>query len=174
MVILVICAVTCLCMIGGVLFLPKIRLGKVSLDTYWLVVLVGAIAVLLCSQTDVGEIAQAMVANTAVNPVKILALFLSMTILSIFLDELGFFSYLAGYALRHSHGGQRRLFFSLYITVAILTVFTSNDVIVLSFTPFICYFAKEAKIDPMPYLACEFVAANTWSTTLVIGNPTNI
>ena len=174
MVILVVCAVTCLCMIAGVLFLPKIRLGKVSLDTYWVVVLIGAVAVLLCKQTNVIEIAHAMVANTAVNPVKILTLFLSMTVLSIFLDELGFFRYLAGYALRQSHGGQKRLFFSLYITVAILTVFTSNDVIVLSFTPFICYFAKEAKIDPMPYLACEFVAANTWSTTLVIGNPTNI
>lgn len=161
-------------MIAGVLFLPKIRIGKVSLDTYWIVVLIGAAVVLLCGQADVKEIASAMIADTAVNPVKILVLFLSMTILSIFLDELGFFRYLAGYALRHSHGGQKRLFFSLYVTVALLTVFTSNDVIVLSFTPFICYFAKEAKIDPMPYLAAEFVAANTWSMALVIGNPTNI
>ena len=174
MTILIICAVTCLCMIVGVLFLPKIKLGKISLDTYWIVVLIGAAVVLLCGQADVKEIAHAMIANTAVNPVKILVLFLSMTILSVFLDELGFFRYLAGYALRHSHSGQRRLFFSLYVTVALLTVFTSNDVIVLSFTPFICYFAKEAKIDPMPYLAAEFVAANTWSMALVIGNPTNI
>ena len=174
MAILIICAITCLCMIGAVLFLPKIKFGRIRLDTYWIVVLIGAAVVLLCGQTDVKEIASAMIADTAVNPVKILVLFLSMTILSVFLDELGFFRYLAGYALRHSHGGQKRLFFSLYITVALLTVFTSNDVIVLSFTPFICYFAKEAKIDPMPYLAAEFVAANTWSMALVIGNPTNI
>ena len=174
MTVLIICAVTCLCMILGVLFLPKIRISKIHLDTYWIIVLIGAVVVLLCGQADVKEIASAMISNTAVNPVKILVLFLSMTILSVFLDELGFFRYLAGYALRHSHGGQRRLFFSLYITVALLTVFTSNDVIVLSFTPFICYFAKEAKIDPMPYLAAEFVAANTWSMALVIGNPTNI
>ena len=174
MAILIICAATCLCMICGVLFLPKIRIGRVSLDTYWVVVLIGAAVVLLCGQADVADIGNTMIADTAVNPIKILVLFLSMTVLSIFLDELGFFSYLAGYALRHSHGGQRRLFFSLYFTVALLTVFTSNDVIVLSFTPFICYFAKEAKIDPMPYLAAEFVAANTWSMALVIGNPTNI
>ena len=171
---LIISAATCLCMIVGVLFFPKIKLGKLSLGTYWVVVLIGAVIVLLCGQVDVAEIVGAMVANTAVNPVKILVLFLSMTVLSVFLDELGFFRFLAGYALRHSHGGQRRLFFSLYATVALLTVFTSNDVIVLSFTPFICYFAKEAKIDPMPYLAAEFVAANTWSMALVIGNPTNI
>ena len=174
MVILAICAATCILMILGVLLLPKIKLGKVRLDTYWLVTLLGAAIVLCCGQTDVAAIGKAMVADTAVNPLKILVLFLSMTILSVFLDELGFFSYLAGFALRHAHGGQKRLFFSLYITVAILTVFTSNDVIVLSFTPFICYFAKEAKVDPMPYLAAEFVAANTWSMALVIGNPTNI
>ena len=62
----------------------------------------------------------------------------------------------------------------LYVTVSILTVFTSNDIIILSFTPFICYFAKNAKISPMPFLAAEFVAANTWSMALIIGNPTNV
>ena len=174
MVILIICAVTCLCMILGVLFFPKIKIGRIGIDTYWIVVLIGAVAVLVSGQADVVAIGSAMIENTSVNPIKILVLFLSMTVLSVFLDELGFFSYFAGFALRHSHGGQKRLFFSLYFTVALLTVFTSNDIIVLSFTPFICYFAKEAKIDPMPYLAAEFVAANTWSMALVIGNPTNI
>ena len=174
MVILIICAVSCFLMILGVLFFPKIKIGKIGIDTYWVIVLVGAAVVLLCGQADVVRIGQAMIADTAVNPIKILVLFLSITVLSVFLDELGFFRYLAGFALRHSRGGQRRLFFSLYITVALLTVFTSNDVIVLSFTPFICHFAKEAEIDPMPYLAAEFVAANTWSMALIIGNPTNI
>ena len=174
MVILIICAVTCICMILGVLFLPQIRLGRIKLDSYWLVALVGAAVVLISGQADAKAIGSALIADTAVNPLKILVLFLSMTVLSVFLDELGFFRFLASFALRHSRGGQKRLFFSLYFTVALLTVFTSNDVIVLSFTPFICYFAKEARIDPMPYLAAEFVAANTWSMALVIGNPTNI
>jgi arsenical pump membrane protein len=44
----------------------------------------------------------------------------------------------------------------------------------LTFTPFICFFCKQAKIDPVPYLFAEFVAANTWSMALIIGNPTNI
>lgn len=161
-------------MILAVLFLPKLRIGKIKLDTYFLPVLLGAIIILCCGQTDASAIGKALIADTPVNPLKILALFLSMTILSVFLDELGFFGYLAALVLRHSRNGQKRLFFLLYIVVAILTVFTSNDVIVLSFTPFICYFAKDAKIDPMPYLAAEFVAANTWSMALVIGNPTNI
>ena len=97
-----------------------------------------------------------------------------MTVLSIFLDELGFFRYLASATLKKAGASQLKLFLLLYVTVSVLTVFTSNDIIILSFTPFICYFAKNAKISPMPYLAAEFVAANTWSMALIIGNPTNI
>ena len=171
---IIVCAATCLCMILGVLFFPKIRLGKLNIDSYWVIVLLGTVILLLCGQTDGKAIARTLIENTPVNPLKILVLFLCMTMLSVFLDGLGFFRALAGFALRHAHSGQKRLFFSLYGMVALLTVFTSNDIIVLSFTPFICYFASEAKIDPMPYLAAEFVAANTWSMALVIGNPTNI
>lgn len=58
--------------------------------------------------------------------------------------------------------------------MSFLTVFTSNDVVVLTFTPFICYFAKNAKINPIPFLVAEFVAANTWSMALIVGNPTNV
>jgi arsenical pump membrane protein len=58
--------------------------------------------------------------------------------------------------------------------VSILTIFTSNDIVILTFTPFICYFCKNAKINPLPYLIAEFAAANTYSMMLIIGNPTNI
>ncbi|MBR4420397.1 MAG: hypothetical protein IKT32_05900 [Clostridia bacterium] len=108
------------------------------------------------------------------NPIKILILFITMTVLSVFLDEIGFFSYLASRTLKLAKNSQKKLFVWLYVIVSILTVFTSNDIIVLTFTPFICYFAKNAKINPLPYLVTEFVAANTMSMTLIIGNPTNI
>ena len=119
-------------------------------------------------------IVESIFADTAVNPVKILVLFISMTILSVFLDEIGFFRYLANVTLKKSGTSQKKLFLLLYTTVSILTVFTSNDIIVLTFTPFICYFASNAKIKPLPYLVTVFVAANTWSMALIIGNPTNI
>lgn len=60
------------------------------------------------------------------------------------------------------------------IIIAILTIFTSNDIIILTFTPFICSFTKHAKIDPTPYLVSEFVSANAWSMFFYIDNPTNI
>ena len=167
-------AAACLLMILGVLYLPKLRIGRLSLDSYWVAPLLGAVLSLALGLAPLRAVGEALLSDSAVNPIKILVLFLSMTVLSVFLDEQGFFRYLAAAVLRRARGGQHRLFLILYVTVAVLTVFTSNDVIILSFTPFICYFAKNAGIDPMPYLAAEFVAANTWSMALVIGNPTNI
>jgi arsenical pump membrane protein len=167
-------AVTCLLMVLAVLFFPKLKLGKLSVSSYWAVTLAGAATLLLTGQVDFSTVSSALLADTAINPIKILVLFISMTILSIFLDELGFFRFLANFALKRAGKSQMKLFMLLYITVSVLTVFTSNDIIILSFTPFICYFAKNAKISPMPYLAAEFVAANTWSMALIIGNPTNV
>ena len=167
-------AVTCLLMVLAVLFFPKLKLGKLSVSSYWVVTSAGAATLLLTGQVDFSTVSSALLADTAINPIKILVLFISMTILSIFLDELGFFRFLANFALKRAGKSQMKLFMLLYITVSVLTVFTSNDIIILSFTPFICYFAKNAKISPMPYLAAEFVAANTWSMALIIGNPTNV
>ncbi len=161
-------------MILSILFFPKIKIGRISVDTYWIVTLIGAVILLACGEASLETVGNALISDTAINPVKILVLFLSMTVLSIFLDELGFFRYLAGVVLKRARTRQTKLFLYLYLTVSVLTVFTSNDVIILSFTPFICYFAKNAKINPTPYLAAEFVAANTWSMALIIGNPTNI
>lgn len=166
-------AITVAAMIISVLFFPKIKIGKKFIDSYWIITLIGAV-ILVIFKGDVNKIISALTADTSVNPIKILVIFISMTILSIFLDELGVFRFLAEASLKKAGKSQKKLFITLYLTVSVLTVFTSNDVIILSFTPFICYFARNAKIDPIPYLAAEFVAANTWSMALIIGNPTNI
>lgn len=171
---IIIVAITCLIMIFGVLFKPQIRLKKLTLDTYWVVVLLGALTIICFNFVDLKLLWAKLTDNSAINPIKILVLFISMTVLSIFLDEVGFFKYLANLTLKKAKSSQMKLFITLYVVVSILTVFTSNDIIVLTFTPFICYFAKNAKINPFPYLVSEFVAANTMSMTLIIGNPTNI
>lgn len=165
---------TCALMITSILFFPSIKLGKIKIDAYWIVALLGALAIFLFGVIDFDYFFKAVTKNTSVNPLKILVLFVSMTFLSIFLDEIGFFRYLANQTLRFSKGSQFRLFTTLYFSVSFLTVFTSNDIIVLTFTPFICYFCKNAEINPVPYLICEFVGANTLSMMLIIGNPTNI
>lgn len=174
MLALILCVATCLFMILALLFFPKIRFFGRSLSSYWVVALTGALLLLLFGCIGVESVLSAFLSDSAVNPLKILVLFISMTLLSVFLDEMGLFRYLAYRTLRRAGSDQGKLFLLLYAVVSILTVFTSNDVIVLSFTPFICYFAAAARIDPLPYLAAEFVAANTWSMMLEIGNPTNI
>lgn len=171
---IIIAAATCLMMILAVLFFPKFKIWRFSVSTYWVITLIGAVCLLVSGTVSPKSVGSALITDTAINPVKILILFISMTIMSIFLDELGFFSYLANWSLKHAGTSQTRLFILLYVTVSVLTVFTSNDIIILSFTPFVCYFAKNAHIDPTPYLAGEFIAANTWSMALIIGNPTNI
>lgn len=171
---ILIASLTCLIMILAILFFPRLKIGKYKLSTYWLIALTGAALMLAVHPGRLLPTLKALTADSAVNPLKILLLFLSMTFLSVFLDELGFFRRLAALTLKKAKASQTKLFLLLYLTVSLLTVFTSNDVIILSFTPFICYFAKNARISPLPYLAAEFVAANTWSMALVIGNPTNI
>ena len=156
------------------LFEHRLHPKHPSVRIYWAAPLVCAIVLVAARLLSPAEVAAGLLADTAVNPVKILLLFVSMTLMSIFLDEAGFFRYLAGAVLHRAGSSQKRLFFLLYLAVSVLTVFTSNDIVVLTFTPFICYFSKHARIDPLPYLITEFVAANTWSMALIIGNPTNI
>lgn len=172
---LIICILTGVGVFLTVLLKPELRVGKIVLGTYWVVSLTGAILLLATGSIPFSELLAGLVDTTsAINPIKILTLFISMTALSVFLDEIGFFRYLAGAVLSKAGGSQKVLFLLLFITVSVLTVFTSNDIVVLTFTPFICCFARNAKINPLPYLIAEFVASNTWSMTLIIGNPTNI
>ncbi|MBR7181325.1 MAG: hypothetical protein IKD28_00910 [Clostridia bacterium] len=156
------------------LFEPLLHPKHLSARIYWLAPFAGALILLCGGLISFGEVGAGLVAESAVNPIKILVLFLSMTLISIFLDEAGFFRYLASQVLHRAGRSQKKLFWLLYLVVSVLTVFTSNDIVILTFTPFICYFSKHAKIDPLPYLIAEFVAANTWSMALIIGNPTNI
>ena len=169
-----ICGVTSICIMIAILVKPEIKIKRFKVGTYWLIALFGAIILFATSSVTFREFGQALTASTSVNPLKILTIFLSMTLMSIFLDSVDFFKFFADFTLRRAGKNQFKLFLWLYLIVSILTVFTSNDIIVLTFTPLIIYFCKEGKINPIPYLITEFVASNTWSMILIIGNPTNI
>lgn len=171
---LVISLVTFLLITASILFFPEIKIGKFRLGTFWVIALIGAIVLLSFSLAPIDEVFRELISNTSVNPLKIIVLFFSMTLLSIFLDEVGLFKHLAACAAKKAKKNQFTLFIILYGLTALLTIFTSNDIVILTFTPFICFFCKNSKINPIPYLVAEFTAANTWSLMLIIGNPTNI
>lgn len=147
---------------------------QINLQTYFLGALLGPFLIILFGILDYSEILEGVQGTAGINPFGILVLFLSLVFMSIFLDITGFFEYCARLALSYAGGDGQRLFFALYAVVSILTTFTSNDIIILTFTPFIFYFTRDAGINPRPYLIAEFFAANTWSMMLYIGNPTNI
>lgn len=171
---LIICLLTFILVTLSTLLFPKIRVGKINLSTYWIVALFGAILLIAHGYAPLSNVCNQLISDTSINPLKILLLFFSMTIISILLDEFGLFKYLAHLATKRAKTNQYVLFFSLYLLTSVLTVFTSNDVVILTLTPFICFFCKRAKIKALPYLIAEFFAANTWSLMFLIGNPTNI
>lgn len=171
---IIIASITFVSVIASILFFPHIFIGKFRLDTYWIIALVGAIVLLACGFAPIKEVGNQLISDGVVNPIKILILFFSMTTISVILDELGLFRFMASVASSKAKDNQYVLFLLLYLLTSILTIFTSNDVVILTLTPFICFFCKRSKINPIPYLVAEFVAANTWSLMLLIGNPTNI
>ena len=170
---LVVSLITFSTIVISLFLFPRIRIGKYFIHTYWIIALIGALILICSTLVPIKEVYKELTADNAINPLKILILFFSMTFISILLDEFGLFRYLASVAAKRAKN-QYVLFFSFYFLVATLTIFTSNDVVILTFTPFICFFCKRMKINPIPYLVSEFAAANTWSLLFIIGNPTNI
>lgn len=172
--VLIIFILTITLMITSIIFFPSIKIGKTQFQSYWIITFIGASVLIIFKLISLQTVISELSKDSSVNPLKILTLFISMTILSVYLDELGFFKYLAAIAIKKAKCKQISVFLALYTVTSILTVFTSNDIIILTLTPFICYFCKHTKINPIPYLVSEFVSANTWSMMLIIGNPTNI
>ena len=157
-----------------ILFFPTITIKGKTFDTFYIPVLLVAIILLLFPLFDKHEFINILTSNSNMNPLKILVLFISVSFISIVLDTSGFFSYIATIFINKFKASQFKLFVFLYSLISILTIFTSNDIVILTFTPFILHFARKGNINPIPYLVMEFVAANTYSMLLIIGNPTNI
>jgi len=172
---IIISLITILIFLFTILFSINFRFGsKIRIPGYIVVSLAGGLAMIAFKQIGIADVIRAFSENTSVNPIKILLLFLSMTVFSLILERTNFFKFISGEVLKRSGNNQYTIFLSLYAIISILTIFTSNDIIILTFTPFICNFCASAKIKAIPYLIMEFVAANTWSLFLLIGNPTNI
>jgi len=172
--VIIIAAISVISMIIAILKFPTLKIKGFQTDTFYIPILIGALILLIFPLFDKSELIETITSNSSLNPIKILILFICVSVMSIALDEAGFFSFIAYKFIVKFKSGQIKLFIALYILISILTIFTSNDIVILTFTPFILYFSKRGNINPIPYLVMEFVAANTYSMILSIGNPTNI
>ena len=171
---LIISIIAIILMLISIILFPKIKFKSFEMQTFYIFPFIAMILVFAFRLVDIDYAMNKLISSDGMNPLKIIILFFSMSFLSIILDELNFFEYLANKALKKANGSQIKLFLILYLLCSILTIFTSNDIVILTFTPFIIFFSKNAKINPIPYLVTEFIAANTWSMLFIIGNPTNI
>ena len=112
--------------------------------------------------------------NELLEPWKILAIFFGAAYAANSTDVSGIFDTIAHKIVRIARGDSRRLFLFFYLFSAALTVFTSNDIVILTLTPIIFYLGAHARLNVIPFLFAEFLGANTLSMLLIIGNPTNI
>lgn len=108
---------------------------------------------------------------TTWNVVIILA---TLMVISTLLDDNGFFEYCAYRAIHASKNSGERLFLYTFLVVSLISLFTGNDVVILTTTPIILIFCRNVRIDPKPFMYVSFFAANTFSMPLYIGNLTNI
>ncbi len=136
--------------------------------------LLGLLLLILTFSIDLEVISRGILGTERIKPFSIIILFFSLAYICISLDLTGLFEYMALKVAKGAGNSGIKLFIFFFLFSSILTTFTSNDIVILTITPIIIYFTKHTKIDPIPYLIAQFFAANIWSLTLYIGNPTNI
>jgi arsenical pump membrane protein len=108
-----------------------------------------------------------------VEPYSIIIFFSAFAVLSVGLDHLGFFEYLSVRAIKLAKHDGLKLYKYLFILSAVTSYVAANDIVILTLTPFILYFAKYAKINVRGYLIAMFIVANTASIGQITSNPTN-
>jgi Na+/H+ antiporter NhaD/arsenite permease-like protein len=116
----------------------------------------------------------ALVGRGGVEPLSILVLFYSLSYISVSIDVSGLFAFLSWKMVARAKGTTWKLWMVIFGSASLLTVFTSNDIVILTLTPIACYITKYAKCDPRPFLFAQFLTANVCSSLFVIGNLTNI
>ena len=108
MTVIIISALACVGTIAVALVRPQVRVGGYDVCVFFVPALLGALGLTLFGVLPWDDVAGGLAADSDINPLKILALFLSMTLLSVFLDETGFFRYLANLAVQKCGESRQR------------------------------------------------------------------
>jgi len=133
------------------------------------------VAVLLAASViDVNFVVRGIVGCENIRPYSIIILISSLSYICTSLDFTGFFEYIALRVVKRAGSSGRRLFVYLFLLTSFLTLFTSNDVVILTITPIILYTCSNVATSPVPFLFAQFFAANIAGMGLYVGNPTNI
>ncbi|KAL9074306.1 MAG: hypothetical protein Q9157_004428 [Trypethelium eluteriae] len=111
-----------------------------------------------------------------IEPIDIMAFFLSLAYIAISLDASGLIRYLAFKVLQWGGTVGHKLFFYLYAFFFGLASFIGNDPIILSGTAFLAYMTRVSSniVHPRAWIHTQFAVANIASAILVSSNPTNL
>lgn len=122
-----------------------------------------------------GAVQPGIIPEVIDSKLQIIVMILSFAILAEGISRSGFFAFAAYKIVHNCQGNTTTLTLYLYILTSILTLLTTNDVVVLVMTPVIISICANAGIrNARLLLLSEFVAANTMSMASLIGSPTNI
>ncbi|KAI0767891.1 arsenical pump membrane protein-domain-containing protein [Irpex lacteus] len=136
------------------------------------------VAVLLLLATGVlhgKEIREGITGTSGIEPLDIMALFISLAYLAISLDTTGLFRFLAFWVVRKGGSSGRRLYLYLYTFFFVAGILVGNDPVVLFGTPFLAYFARASGIiPPTAWVFAQFMVANTAAAVLPSANLTNL
>lgn len=73
----------------------------------------------------------------------------------------GIFQYAAFWISSRSGGSGQRVFFYFFLLTTVMSGLTSNDVVVLTMTPFLVYYSHAVElITPVAFLMAEIQSAN--------------
>ncbi|KAG0312247.1 hypothetical protein BGZ99_009641 [Dissophora globulifera] len=113
--------------------------------------------------------------SSGVEPYAVMILFFSLAYICISLDMTGVFQYAAFWISKRGGGGGQRVFLSFFLLSTVMSGLTSNDVVVLTMTPFLVYYSHAVDlVTPVAFLMAEIQTANIASMALYIGNLTNV
>lgn len=135
---------------------------------------IGLLLLLLFNLLTPSQAFEGFIGTKFVHPYGAVFFIAAISFIFLMLERLGFFKWAALKTAQLAKNNGRKLFIYLYLVICVITMFTSNDIVILALTPFIIYLTKYLNINPIPFLIAEFFGANIGSMALPIGNPTNI
>ncbi|KAG0005215.1 hypothetical protein BGZ65_011693 [Modicella reniformis] len=96
-----------------------------------------------------------------VEPYAVMILFFSLAYICISIDLTGVLQYAAFWISKRGGGGGQRIFLYFFLFSNVMSGLTSNDVVILTMTPFLVYFSDAVDlITPVAFLMAEVQTAN--------------
>lgn len=132
----------------------------------WVMMTVGAIAVLITRQINIHD------ALRAIN-IEVIGYLFGVFVIGQALEESGYLGQLSYHLFRHVKKPQY-LFLSIILTAGFASAFLMNDTIAIMGTPIVLHIARQNKIDAKPLLTALAYAVTIGSVMSPIGNPQNL